>query len=160
VTSTDAFALKNSSLYAFLYADVGIEANGPALTIVSILARLGQDPWAEAARWTTLPKAAAIAILATSIGKMPLDQRALDETNVTASRLFLLLPVRVQNPGQPFRSAIAASAALGWVPVAFLCLSLIMGLAVSMTSARVTPAGTPTAPVARKIDRAAAIQSK
>ena len=110
MTSTDAFALKDSSLNVFLYADVGIEANGSALTILSILARLGQDPWAEAARWTTLPKAAAIDCLARCIAKMPLDQRALAQTNETASRLFLLLPVQVQNPGQTIRSAIAASA--------------------------------------------------
>jgi len=160
VTSTDAFALKNSSLNAFLYADVGIEANGSALTILSILARLGQDPWAEAARWTTLPKAAAIDCLARSIGKMPLDQRALAETNVTASRLFLLLPAQVQNTGQTVRSAIGASALPGWVPIAFLCISLLMGLAVSMTSPSVTPAREPAAPVAHQIDHNAGISSQ
>ena len=153
MTSTDAFALKSSSLNAFLYAEVGIEANGSALTILSILARLGQDPWAEAARWTTLPKAAAIDCLARSIGKMPLGQQALAETNVTASRLFLLLPVQAQNPGHPIRSAIASSAVPAWVPIAFLCISLLMGLAISMTPAPVTPAGRSAAPATRQIDR-------
>ncbi len=51
MTSTDAFALKNSDLNTFLFADVGTELNGSALTILSVLARLGEDPWAEAARW-------------------------------------------------------------------------------------------------------------
>ena len=45
----DAFALKNSGLNEFLFAEVGIELNGSPLTILSILARLGQDPWVEAA---------------------------------------------------------------------------------------------------------------
>ena len=64
MTSTDAFALKNSDLNAFLFADVGTEMNGSALTMLSVLARLGQDPWAEAARWTAKQKAAAIDCLA------------------------------------------------------------------------------------------------
>jgi hypothetical protein len=80
VTSTDAFALKNSDLNAFLFAEVGTELNGSALTILSVLARLGQDPWAEAARWAKMPKAAAIDSLAQSIGKMPLSSQALAET--------------------------------------------------------------------------------
>lgn len=49
-TRSDVFALKKSGLEAFLYADVGIEANGSMLTILSLLARLGKDPWTEAAK--------------------------------------------------------------------------------------------------------------
>ena len=44
MASTDAFTLKNSDLNAFLYADVGTEMNGSVLTMLSVLARLGQDP--------------------------------------------------------------------------------------------------------------------
>lgn len=151
MTSTDAFALKNSDLNAFLYADVGTELNGSVLTMLSVLARLGQDPWAEAARLTTLPKAAAIDVLAQSIRKMPLGPRAFTETIATASRLLLLLPVGFQSPGQSIRAAVTASAIPNWVPIALLCTSLLMGLAVSMTSAPVAPAGS-TMPTAQAID--------
>jgi hypothetical protein len=72
----DAFALKNSGLNEFHFAVVGTELNGSPLTILSILARLGQDPGAEAARLTKLPKAAMIDCLAQSITKMPLGPRA------------------------------------------------------------------------------------
>ncbi len=75
----DAFALKNSGLNEFLFAEIGTELNGSPLTILSILARLGQDPWAEAARLTKLPKAAMIDYLAQSIEKMPLGPRALTD---------------------------------------------------------------------------------
>jgi hypothetical protein len=159
VTSTDAFALKNSNLNAFLFADVGTELNGSTLTILSVLARLGQDPWMEAAKWTNLPKAAAINCLAQSIGKMPLDERALAETGATASRLILLLPVQTQTPGQSIRAAVTASAMPNWVPIAFLCISLLMGLALSMTPAPVAPAGA-TTPIAQAIDHTSAIISK
>ncbi|MDQ2804184.1 MAG: hypothetical protein M3Y41_16470 [Pseudomonadota bacterium] len=59
-TYPDAFALKNSGLDAFLYADVGAELNGSPLTVLSVLARLGNDPWAQAAGWAALPTAAAL----------------------------------------------------------------------------------------------------
>ncbi len=151
MTSTDAFALKNSGLDAFLYADVGTELNGSSLTMFSVLARLGQDPWAEAARFTTLPKAAAIAGLAQSIGKMPLDPRSLAETKATTSRLLLLLPIQAQNHAQTIRTAVTASAVPGWVLIAFLGASLLIGLAFSVTSVPVTPAGGPM-PIAQGID--------
>jgi len=150
VTSTDAFALKNSELNAFLYADVGTELNGSVLTMLSVLARLGQDPWAEAARLTTLPKGAAIDVLTQTIREMPLGSRALAETIATASRLLLLLPVQVQSPGQSIRAAVTASA----VPIAFLCAFLLMGLGISMTSAPEAPAGA-AMPVAQAIDHTA-----
>jgi hypothetical protein len=88
----DAFALKNAGLNEFLFAEVGTELNGSPLTILSILARLGQDPWAEAARLAKLPQAAMIDCLAQSIAKMPLGPRALIDARVTAARLVLLLP--------------------------------------------------------------------
>jgi hypothetical protein len=156
VTSTDTFALKNSNLNPFLFADMGKEANGSALTILSVLARLGQDPWAEAARWTTLPRAGTIDCLARSIGKMPLDPLALSERTATAARLILLLPVQVQTPGETIRAAVTASAIPNWIPIAFLCISLLMGFALTETSAPNAPTGA-AASVAQTINHADAI---
>ncbi len=157
MTSTDAFALTNSDLNAFLYADVGTELNGSVLTMLSVLARLGQDPWAEAARLTTLPKAAATDHVARSIREMPLEPRTLAETNATASRLLQLLPVQAQSPAQAIRAvAVTASATPKWVPIAFVCASLLMALAVAMTSAPVVPAGT-AAPSAQGIGHTSTI---
>jgi hypothetical protein len=44
MSTSNAFALKNSGLNEFLFAEVGIEANGTPLTILSVLARLGLVP--------------------------------------------------------------------------------------------------------------------
>lgn len=55
----DHAVLQNSDLNPFLYAELGIELNGSTLTMLSVLARLNQDPWIEAARWARLPKAEA-----------------------------------------------------------------------------------------------------
>ena len=94
--STDAFALKNSGLNEFLLAEVGTEANGSPLTVLSVLARLGRDPWAEAAGWSKLPKAAIIDRLADCISQMPLRPPALAEARMTAARLIPLLPAQAQ----------------------------------------------------------------
>lgn len=64
-------ALRDSSLNAFLFSDVGMEPNGNGLTILSLLARLGKDPWEEAAAWARKPKDAAICLLTDSISQMP-----------------------------------------------------------------------------------------
>jgi hypothetical protein len=66
--------------------------NGSALTILSMIARLGRESWAEAARWATLPRAGAIEGLAQSIAQMPLVPTALTETRATAARLVQFLP--------------------------------------------------------------------
>ena len=67
MSNSNAFALKNSGLNDFLFAEVGSEVNGSRLTILSMLARLGKDPWAEAARLARLPKSSIIDDLANSI---------------------------------------------------------------------------------------------
>jgi hypothetical protein len=142
---TDAFALKNSSLNAFLFAEVGTELNGSQLTILSTLARLGADPWAEAARWATLPKAATIDSLSYSIAQMPLCAQALADARVTASRLILLLP----SPNamtQRMESATTIAAVMpGWVPLAFFCCALAVGMGLNalLTQNAVGPAAAP-----------------
>jgi len=50
-----------------------------------MIARLGRDPWAEAARWAALPRAGAIENLTQSIAQMPLVPSALVETRTTAA---------------------------------------------------------------------------
>jgi hypothetical protein len=95
-SSFHAFALKNAGLDAFLYADVGTELNGSMLTTLSMLARLGQDPWAKAADWAALSDAAGIDDLSQSIAQMPLTPASLAGSRDIAARLLKLLPGRPQ----------------------------------------------------------------
>lgn len=92
MAKTDVFVLRDSGLEAFLFAEIGTELNGSTLTILSALARLGEDPWAQAARWAKGSRAAAIDLLAADIGRMPLPPHALAEARGTAARLLQLLP--------------------------------------------------------------------
>lgn len=130
-SQSNVFAYKKSGLEAFLYADVGAETNGSTLTILSILARLGKDPWMEAARWATLPKAIVIETLAQSIAEMPLTPAALAGAQENAVRLVQLLPTNTQHQwrSSATSSAIAETSPL---PVTILYCALAVGLALSV----------------------------
>lgn len=51
----------------FLRASVGVQSNGMELSVLSLLARMGKDPWAEAVRLRTLRREAAVNSLAAMI---------------------------------------------------------------------------------------------
>ena len=129
--NTDVFAHGNSTLNAFLFAEVGNELNGSPLTVLSVLARLGWDPWIEATRWSKLTKGAGIEILTESISQMPLCKQALVDARVTASRLIPLLPATI-------RTSSAANTVLPMplskahrvLRVAFYCV-LAVGVAIN-----------------------------
>lgn len=141
----DAFALQNSGLNAFLFAEVGMEQNGSTLTMLSTLARLGKDPWAQAAEWARMPKAAMVECLAGSIMQMPLCPRALDEARATASRLAMLLPRPGDMTGQTASRTIAdlklPSKLPTWLPMAAFCVIIgLMVMAGTFAAAPPTPA--------------------
>ena len=142
MSQSNAFAFKNSGLNDFLFAEVGTEQSGSPLTVLSILARLGQDPWAEAARWAKLPKAARIDCLANSISQMPLSPGALNQARTTAARLVQLMPSQAQ--AQPVAASGRPKFALPFpVPKWLLGVALAgLALAVAVTVMRPTsPAG-------------------
>jgi hypothetical protein len=94
VATSDVNALQRSDLNAFLFADVGTEANGTTLSVLSVFARGGSDPWTEAARLAALPKSAAADSLAHMIAGMPKSLWALPDAFAIAVRLTGLLPAR------------------------------------------------------------------
>jgi hypothetical protein len=77
---------------AFLYAPVGEDKAGIDLTVLSALARLGLDPWSEAARLAELPRAAAIQALTRSIALLPLGNWREADFPEIAARLVGRLP--------------------------------------------------------------------
>lgn len=89
---TDVFRLGKSNLNAFLFADVGAESNGMPLSVVSMLGRLGGDPWATASRLAGQPRDAAVLELAEIITGTARAERSSAEIMVIATRLASLLP--------------------------------------------------------------------
>ena len=123
----DVTALQRSDLNDFLFADVGTEANGMALSVLSVFARQGADPWREAGRLADLPKAEATDSLARTIADMPRSLWELPIAAVIAVRLTGLLPVR---------PARGAQRSVGRLPpnrtiVALACVALAAANAVA-----------------------------
>lgn len=82
-----------SQLDRFLHALIGTEYNGMETSVLSVLARLGHDPWAEAARLAGLPRAVAVDDLAGALASVSSGNRPHAEVKAVALRLVRLLPV-------------------------------------------------------------------
>ena len=76
----------------FLYAQIGADKNEMPLSVLSALARLDIDPWAEAADLAELPKDAATHRLASIIARLPGGRRPQAELSASVDRLIDLLP--------------------------------------------------------------------
>ena len=148
----DVFALDRSGFNGFLYADIGTEPGGSRLTVLSALARLGEDPWAQAALWARMPKAAASAALAAIIAQMPVapeDRRAAAHT---ATRLVqLLAPPPPAAPRQPGFARLLPRRRLALVVAAAACLALLLGGAILVSRAGPGAQAPPARPVASKV---------
>jgi hypothetical protein len=88
------YSLGHSEFNEFLFAFVGEEKSGQQLTVLSALARLGLDPWSEAARLSELPKEAATRALAAAIGALPGGDWKVSDRQSIAVRLVNCLPRR------------------------------------------------------------------
>jgi hypothetical protein len=98
---------------AFLSTALGDGADGAGMTVMSALARIGLDPWSEAARLSDLPREAAVEALAASLGRLPAgswtlpaDLRSLVDV---ARRLADDLPRSHRPVDAPGRPAAAAA---------------------------------------------------
>ena len=91
-----------SELDGFLYADVGQEPNGMPLTVLSLLARSGVDPWDEARRLCALSDATAISCMADRIRSSSARFRNWPDLRPLAATLVTRLPGHNgQAPAQP-----------------------------------------------------------
>jgi hypothetical protein len=86
------FTLHQSDLSGFLCAPLWEERNGAPLSVLSALARLDMDPWAEAARLAALPRGGAASTLAAILGRLPGQHPGSSDTAMIAERLVVLLP--------------------------------------------------------------------
>ena len=127
----DAFVLSNSPVNPFLFADVGIELNGSSLTVLSMLARLGNDPWAQASNWASQPMAVTVDRLAECIARMPLCSQSLAGARGTAARLALLLPTDDASPLLPASGWVGPVRWKWFLPALFYTV-LAMGLVANM----------------------------
>lgn len=94
MTLRPGYSLVHSEFNEFLFAFVGEEKGGLQLTVLSALARLGFDPWEEAARLSGLSKEAATAALTDAILGLAEGEWKGPESRSIAVRLVSYLPRR------------------------------------------------------------------
>lgn len=116
------YSLGHSQFNDFLFAFVGEEKSGARLTVLSALARLGFDPWAEAARLSELTKEVAASALAATIAGLPEGNWKASDSRSIAGRLVDRLPKHVSPPatsprGGGIRDQMPKwAAAQSWLP--------------------------------------------
>ena len=76
----------------FLFARITANGDETPLSVLSVLARLGIDPWEEAARLTQLPRLTAAERLASLIAATPGAPSAYLDAAAVSERLISLLP--------------------------------------------------------------------
>jgi hypothetical protein len=152
MTQTDVFAFDNAGIKPFLFAEIGVEPNGSALTVLSLLARLGDDPWSLAMSWVRLPKQAVIEQLSARIRQAKLSGPVATEPRGIASRLIGLLPE--QAPALPVEDTSLGgwSTLPRWARLTVFYCALAVGLAINV----VTISDYSTKPPAASVTTAAA----
>ena len=130
--TTEMFALERSDLNGFLFSVIGSERNGSDISVVSMLARTGADPWREAGRLAALPKQAAKEWLAQLIANGPSSTWALPEARDIAARLIALLPARTHKEATTKRFSairlVEARKALALFLLAAAGMAIVFGL--------------------------------
>ena len=117
-------AQQDQRLGAFLYAYVGEDARGTRVTVLSMLARLGIDPWREASELAGMPARDAQGRLCGLLARftdVPCVRPACADI---ASRLVAFLP---RDPGENGSSAVAATRRIG--PGTLWALGLLLAYA-------------------------------
>jgi hypothetical protein len=86
------YTLHHSEFGNFLYAPIWEGQGGASPSVLSMLARLDMDPWAEAARLAALPRQVAAASLAEILSQVPRNANVSPDDGSAADRLVGLLP--------------------------------------------------------------------
>jgi hypothetical protein len=92
MTQSASISGLGSEFDVFLFSRIGKDKNDTPLSVLSALARLGVDPWQEAAELAGLPRETAIERLASSIAALPDRTSEHLEHGMIAARLIALLP--------------------------------------------------------------------
>jgi hypothetical protein len=111
----------------FLFARIDKSSEETPLSVLSVLARLGVDPWEEAARLAQLPRLEAVKRLASMIAAIPGASSACLDAGTLSDRLISLLPSRPAVIALPRLEAAVRSRGKSWWPVwIFLAVFLLV----------------------------------
>jgi hypothetical protein len=129
-----AVLVHHPELDDFLFAAIGEERNGMSLTMVSVLGRLGLDPWLEAGRLSEMSKSVAAQMVAPMIARQPEGLWASVEAQAIANRLVKLLPQR--QPTAAPGPVVAGARKPASTVLLLLCAGLLAIALLSMAAGR------------------------
>jgi len=89
MTSSASVSALTPEFDDFLFAQINADSEETPLSMLSVLARLDLDPWAEAAKLAELPRASAVQRLVSLIAAIP---GAYPDAGTVSNRLICLLP--------------------------------------------------------------------
>jgi hypothetical protein len=92
MTPSASVTVGRSQFDDFLFAQIGQEANGMWLSVLSVLARLDIDPWQEAATLAQMSRNAATERLRLLLAGLPEEWSGRSDPEAIATRLIALLP--------------------------------------------------------------------
>jgi hypothetical protein len=146
MTPTASTPPLGSEFNDFLFALVGEDRNGMPLSVVSVLARMGMDPWVEAASLAGLPAETAARKLAAWLDVLPDPALKPASPDTRAARLITLLPRRRDpDPPQPpaGTGAVAAAQPRALIKVILIAIYIILSLGIQLFYARREPPAAP-----------------
>jgi hypothetical protein len=110
----------------FLYAPIADDGHGMPLSVLSALARLGVDPWQEAATLAGLPGEAAIQRLTTLIAELPGGTLAHPGPATNIAALIAYLPRRAGSAIAPSQGLFDAGARSRSLAIAYVLFMILM----------------------------------
>lgn len=126
------YTLHQSDLGAFLSAPLWEEKNGSSLSVLSALARLDIDPWAEAARLAALPRDAAVSAFAVILRRLPAQDTGVVDPRTIADRVVTLLPAggsATPVDGNALRFPLGKGNSFGlWIVLALSAVVVVLAL--------------------------------
>jgi len=121
--------LPRSEFDEFLFAPICADSNGMTLSVLSMLARTGVDPWGKAAELARLPRETANDAVASFIVALPNGLVSPGDITANAARLSALLPRSLSRNGVSSESVTVAGTlnSTHVIAIVVLLLCVLMG---------------------------------
>jgi hypothetical protein len=112
----------------FLYAQLGEEANGMQVSVLSVLARQNVDPWEVAQQLTSLPREQAIRFMTPFLAHIPTGSPNRIPPEELAARLVTMLPLQDTSNRKPGISSVEQPLAQSVLIVGYVRLFVAFAL--------------------------------
>lgn len=118
-----------SNLEGFLFADIGAQSNGLPLTVLSLFARAGLDPWEEADLLSHMSRSAAASRLVVEINRASSSCRGHIDVGELAESLVARLPSHEQEKSSTGVTRLAHARTVATIAIFYATLFTVAMMA-------------------------------